>query len=44
MKTKISVSEKCPKTKDGTHIWIVQSGFFDRCKACGQRRRVYFEY
>lgn len=44
MKTKITISEKCPKTKSRTHIWIVESRFIDKCKACGQRRQVYFEY
>jgi hypothetical protein len=44
MKTKITISEKCPKTKDRIHVWIVESRFLDRCKACGQKKRVYFEY
>ena len=40
----ITINEKCPKTKDRIHIWIVESIFFDKCKACDQKRREYFEY
>lgn len=44
MKAKIAISEKCPKTTDKIHVWVVENGLFDRCKACGQKKRVYFEY
>jgi hypothetical protein len=44
MKTKIAITEKCLKTKDAIHVWVVESRFIDRCKMCGQKKRVYFEY